>query len=223
MKMVCYRNKVFVYYCCCLMAYRRRRSRGYRKRFYRRRDHLTGGTKDFNWQTQHGNLCIPNGSAYTEEEVQVPHVRISRGRPGTIMEVLRIEAEIDSFEPLGAAQATTGFALTFSRQQAGAANQQYLDSPAVFARFTWLLHGAFTAAGTGFTNTDLVKVRHMDDGAGHGTLIALDKYWTRFSTHTTYGGVEPNTTAARYCLWKLFYRLKNVTLTEYIGVVQQGQ
>lgn len=57
----------------------------------------------------------------------------------------------------------------------------------------------------------------LTDGAGHGILVAVDKFYAQI--HSTYvawggtGGID----------FKFLYRFKKVSLAEYVGIVQSQQ
>jgi hypothetical protein len=57
----------------------------------------------------------------------------------------------------------------------------------------------------------------VTDGAGHGILVATDQIFV--------GGIEAGITLAGSSLMgaRIMYRWKNVSLTEYIGIVQSQQ
>lgn len=62
---------------------------------------------------------------------------------------------------------------------------------------------------------DMPFVLDLTDGAGHGILIATDQiFWQVFSNSFAAAiGVEV----------KIMYRMKNISLQEYIGIVQSQQ
>jgi len=75
--------------------------------------------------------------------------------------------------------------------------------------------GAFSA-GTGImTITQEPYHDDLSDGAGHGTLIATDQIFFQIASSNT--GAQ-NTAAV-----KVWYRWKNVSLQEYVGIVQSQQ
>jgi len=59
------------------------------------------------------------------------------------------------------------------------------------------------------------KVIDLTDGMGHGILVASDYFFVQVDSD----GIGAVITT----YFKLLYRIKNVALTEYIGIVQSQQ
>lgn len=71
-----------------------------------------------------------------------------------------------------------------------------------------------TAANNAWMNHfDKAEMHDLTDGAGHGIIVAADKLYMELTTANM-----STTTAAVTC--KVFYRLKKVTLSEFIGTAQ---
>jgi len=68
--------------------------------------------------------------------------------------------------------------------------------------------------GDGAQNLEPFITYDLTDGAGHGRLIASDKI---------YAWIQSGASAAHTVFIRLVYRWKNVSLTEYIGIVQASQ
>jgi hypothetical protein len=90
-----------------------------------------------------------------------------------------------------------------------------LGDPRVIVASYKIARGAFTAAGTFEFGEDLIDDIDLTDGAGHGVLVATDSIFIGAAT-TSYAGA-----ATFYA--RVFYRFKEVTLQEYIGIVQSQQ
>lgn len=64
----------------------------------------------------------------------------------------------------------------------------------------------------------------LTDGAGHGVLVATDNIWLSILATAATADAGENAVlnvASSNC--DLFYRFKEVTLQEYIGIVQSQQ
>jgi hypothetical protein len=93
---------------------------------------------------------------------------------------------------------------------------QQFGNPRLFAWGETSFRNAFTAAGSVSQNqSDIVQVMDLTDGAGHGILIATDSIFIAVSE---VGYTGPNTIGV-----KIMYRLVEVGLQEYIGLVQSQQ
>jgi hypothetical protein len=93
---------------------------------------------------------------------------------------------------------------------------QQFSNPRLFAWGETSFRNAFTAGGSvSQPQCDIFQVMDLTDGAGHGILIATDSIFIAVS-ETGYTG--PNNIAV-----KIMYRLVEVGLQEYIGLVQSQQ
>lgn len=178
---------------------------------------LTGGTGDVNPQYLHGTLSLSAANTATTVTQGTPIVRVGQQNNGraVIMEILKVFATLPVVDANAAAATTRQFDLAFSTVSFGATAVAFSD-PRVFAFFERQIVNAFTAAGTGTldTSTD-PAVWDCTDGAGHGILIATDNIFIQ--------GFTSNQTAASAFAWKILYRFKEVSLAEYIGIVQSQQ
>jgi len=84
--------------------------------------------------------------------------------------------------------------------------------PRVFAFFSDTQRSAFTAAGTYMSQMATTGMQDLTDGDGHGILIATDNIFAQVTSTATGNANAVNI--------KLLYRWKNVSLSEYIGIVQ---
>jgi hypothetical protein len=89
------------------------------------------------------------------------------------------------------------------------------SQPSVFAFCQKTIRGAFTAAGSYGMIYYEPYCFDMTDAAGHGVLIATDNMFVGLNT--------TNFVAVATVNIKILYRMKNVTLAEYIGIVQSQQ
>lgn len=60
------------------------------------------------------------------------------------------------------------------------------------------------------------QTQDLTDGAGHGVLVATDAIYLQIFTT----GVANTSETGRF---RMLYRFKNVSLAEYIGIVQSQQ
>lgn len=87
--------------------------------------------------------------------------------------------------------------------------------PSVFSTISVRNTGAFTAGGTYAVQYNEPIVQDFTDGAGHGFLVATDNLFLQASS--------ANLDAAGVVRVKVLYRWKNVSLAEYVGIVQSQQ
>lgn len=109
-----------------------------------------------------------------------------------------------------------GHSLTVSwgTQNQGTTYADY-STPSIFSFYQVNRFGAFTAGGSFFVTDTEPYHDDLTDGAGHGVLVATDRIYCQISS--------TGTGAAQQCTGKIWYRWKNVTLPEYIGIVQSQQ
>lgn len=180
----------------------------------RKGDALTGGTGDVS--PQYFSYAVTMTAANTAFELAlptpVPRNKV-QGDMVTVMEVMKIffdmpEADANPAAAGGLVQAIaqistrTGIGIDFA-------------NPTVIAQCQKTIRGAFTAAGTYGTAYYDPYEFNTNDGAGHGLIIATDNV---FTTVTTF-----NFVAVAAFRIKMMYRMKNITLAEYIGIVQSQQ
>ena len=167
---------------------------------------LTGGTGDVNPQwltsitTQSGN----DVSTQLEVALPIPRVSAKTGRT-TVLEVLRMQFILADISATPAASFVSCVVGTNSATIG-------LASANAFAVF--LLDIANSTA-TGVNITDSVFQQDLSDGAGHGFLIGTDNIYVTLNSAAT--------AAINSMVVKLLYRYKEVTLAEYIGIVQGQQ
>lgn len=187
------------------------------KRTRSRRDTLTGGTADVSpqWLT----LTIPTTATPLETSFQLPITRIPQGGVATIIEVLEVRVDWnDIFAAGAAAQADQQAVVTFGTKSFGTTANNATGEPTVFDAHRIHFQNAFTAAGTGFTTWDAISIHNMEDGGGHGILVANDTLYVQYNTT---GGTI--TSSAGKIYGKILYRFKAVSIEEYVGIVQSQQ
>jgi hypothetical protein len=179
-----------------------------------RGDTLTGGSKDVNPQTLIMGPVVQTGNdAATGIGVAmpIPRLPISKGR-SLVIELLAVDTYILGTGFL--ANTVTTQTVVVTTNPTVLANEQAAFQDPRTITGVWREIVA-NAAPTSFGVYEKTKHIDMTDQAGHGILIATDQlYLVFYSTNT--GGA--NTGSAR-----LTYRFKDVSLEEYIGIVQSQQ
>lgn len=173
---------------------------------------MTGGTGDYSPQfytittTQTGN-DVTNNAVYP---VPIPRYSAARGEFATVMEVLRIEFTVDDLVA-AAAQASISAAVTTS-DPSGLSVIQAVGSGSCIGN--WDLDFIFSAAG-GFQWRKRNYMYDATDGSGRGVLVATDNIFIKLFSN--------GTGRANTVVTKILYRLKDVSIQEYIGIVQSQQ
>lgn len=183
----------------------------------KRKDTLTGGTGDVN--PQQFDLAITASAADTTTELNFPiptyRLQNSSGR-AWVMELLKVFWDL-SLTVLAAdgsygtfASLATSPTITIGPIFAVKQLPQVVDWAQIseFVQF---------AAGSGtITSGTTIRpwIHDMTDGEGHGILIGTDRIFLRIQSTGTAQGVAMTGQAT------LYYRWKEVSLTEYIGIVQ---
>lgn len=191
---------------------------------------LTGGTRDVNpqWLTvAHFFQDDPNKTA--TDVTPVPINRYPQGKQGrvNIMEVLKVywEATAELGQPSpGADFLRSGLsAILTTRRPAvfGGVEYPQMQDPAMI---DILVREYYVTKPNGATQYDTGAkimmeqdpvVHDLTDGAGHGLLVASDFLFVQLGSYGMVGRCEVK------C--KILYRYKQVSLTEYIGIVQSQQ
>lgn len=173
----------------------------------RGRDTLTGGTHDVN--PQYMNIPITYTDSTTTGTVTtyvLPKSPITQNGRAQIIEILKIWATAGGTL---AADATQDYSLAISTSNPTASVLPTLTDPRVLALFR--VSSNLTTSGLIFN--DMVMYRDLTDGAGHGVLVATDNLYVQMYVN---GAATSGTTGSV----KILYRYKNVSVQEYIGIVQ---
>lgn len=182
---------------------------------------LTGGTGDVNPQSYTLSFPLPVGAANSIVGFPLPIPRY----PGTstravVMEVLEVEWFING-TVIPSPGAGDNYNITCGLTTASLAPASALDivkDPKTISAFrrSWRTLNA-TAVGFAIFSPDQEESDDLTDRAGHGFLVATDNIYIQYNQ-----GVG-NYTAPSEIVCKLNYRMKEVGLTEYIGIVQSQQ
>lgn len=185
------------------------------KRTRTTRDTLTGGTGDVSPQLFYfPTLIMSAPNTYTDVALAIPVQRLAPNKNKSIvMEVLKVFWNFGSFDSNPGTSGT----------QAGIQGQlitsplTILDpsNPAIIDYATRQWKGQTSVGGSYETVWIDPIVHDLTDGAGHGILVATDSIYLGLSTGGFIGASFANV--------KLLYRWKEVSLPEYIGIVQSQQ
>lgn len=179
-----------------------------------RADQLTGGTGDVSPQYFVQTVVLSAANTFTQIESGLPNIRLPvRKGKSIVMELLKIRVTHPVIDTAPAAGGT----IFQSTWQIGTISEAAFNSPdpRVIATSQRESRGAFTAAGSFEYAEWLTEAIDLTDGAGHGILVATDAIFIGASTA---GFTGAGTFVAR-----IMYRFKEVSLEEYIGIVQSQQ
>jgi len=175
-------------------------------------DRLTGGTGDVNPQFMQLTVTQGGNDTFTQGTFPVPIQRIQMGgNRAQVMEVLKVWFQSTDTVPSQAGLTPSSITIQLTtKSQAALVN---IAEPSLFALQQKSQLSAFTAGGTVVANmtTDPFQL-DLTDGEGHGVLIATDNIYMAVASTAT--GATQNAQA------KILYRWKDVTQTEYVGIVQ---
>lgn len=175
---------------------------------------LTGGTGDVSPQQLVQTIVLSAANTFTQAESGIPVVRLpTRKGKSIVMEILRVRVLHPPLDTQPAAGGTSALSvIQLGTISLGATDQTNVRN-ILFSENQW--RGAFTAAGTFESFAPLDRDYDMTDGAGHGVLVATDSIFT--------GATTAGWTAAATFVLRIIYRFKEVSLEEYIGIVQSQQ
>lgn len=177
---------------------------------------LTGGTGDVNPQLYSGivQLLAANTPRTIGFLNPVPKAIFGKQGRATVMEVLKIFVNFDSYEAMVAAITLKDRSMTFTTRDFGAVPVDF-EEPSCFAFFHDSCQGAFTALGSFAMFSNDCYTMDLTDNAGHGVLVASDFIFVQANSNNFLAIVEYE--------FKILYRFKNVSITEYVGIVQSQQ
>lgn len=167
---------------------------------------LTGGTRDVNpqWLTFSASQSAADTTTTTQQNI--PIQRLPTAGRAQVLEVLKVWFEnrngvVESDNTLQVFLTTKNFGTT-----------AVLPNEPTCLAF-WKRQFLITTSGSSIQNEPMMI--NLDDGAGHGLIVATDAIFLQ---------VQSSSTAVTNIVdCKIMYRWKNVSLAEYIGVVQSQQ
>jgi len=175
---------------------------------------LTGGTGDYNPQTYSVNVDIAVGDYLSAQyPVPVPRFGSSGGTSSTVMEVLRVIWILDDIPTPAGQYGLVATLSTAALADGSGSTIRFVSDPRTFAFYS--LDGIFGDA-TGFNYASRIVNQDLSDGSGRGVLVATDSFFLNYLLQ------GPAGTTAKVAA-KIYYRLKNITLQEYVGIVQSQQ
>ena len=166
---------------------------------------LTGGTGDVNPQFLSFRATQSAADTTTTFTQTLPIQRLPQRGGAQVMEVLRVYAVSSSAPEVDSAVVV---ALTTKNFTTTAVT---FNEPSCFA----FLRKQLILTTSGQVITEEPFIIDLSDGAGHGFLIATDNLFAQVQSN--------GTSSANSVDIKLLYRMKNVSLAEYIGIVQSQQ
>ena len=177
---------------------------------------LTGGTGDVNPQWL--NLFSTNnpGTSYTEGGFPIPIQRLPDSGKAQVMEILKVEWGLGAQVNVMAVTAAAWFSAYLTTRSFGTTEPTgALQNGTVISK--WNINYYF-GSGVGVTALlETPKINDLTDGAGHGILVATDNIYLGYIASAA---AEP---IAGTFTCRVLFRWKNVSLAEYIGIVQSQQ
>lgn len=178
------------------------------------KDDLTGGTHDFNPQF-FSIYGVPAAAGTTETfTFPLPVLRVGGGQGvnrAQVFEILKIFWLIPSApSQANVAENSKLFNAVLTTHNYGATAAAF-NSPSIIDTFYLESTGAFTAGGTYYRFGDRVVCHDLTDGVGHGVLIGTDNLFLQLGGTATF---------ATLVACRILYRIKNVELSEFLGIVQ---
>lgn len=178
---------------------------------------LTGGTGDVKPQWLTVIVTAPGGASdYSVVEFTVPRIIMAAANTAQIMEILRVDWYM-GISNLGDNDVIIlGYLSTRPIRQTG-------DATTLLALSADLQNSTVMAAAlssevettTGALHREMPQSVSMNDGNGNGTLVATS---SMFATVGQFSDAAPSAATV-----KILYRMVNVGITEYVGIVQSQQ
>lgn len=179
---------------------------------------LTGGTGDVNQQTYTISTSVVTTTGSVSTQFPVPVPKFSSGiDKAIVMELLGVQWDLVSPPtPTAVSLDTSSISVSLTTNPTHQTTvTNLMQDPRSLSTFRrqWQNIGIPVSA----VEWDLTEYDDLTDQAGHGILVGSDNvYLDVLSTATGY--VQSGSIVAR-----LFYRMKEVKLVEYIGIVQSQQ
>lgn len=183
-------------------------------------DDITGGTGDFNPQTYviHEQISeVTNATA--SFPLPIPRFGAWGKDKSIVFELLGVTWHLDGMPAGAVGQGSLVVRAALTTNPDNPPPSPLGIDPRVICTFyrAWNIPAAGTTV-TATTEYDLNEYQDLSDSAGHGILVATDNIFLAVH-NTTAGG--PMIATDLSCSMK--YRMKEVTLQEYVGIVQSQQ
>lgn len=167
---------------------------------------LTGGTGDVNPQWLAIRVTESAADTTTTQAQSIPIQRLQdRAHKAQVMEVLKVVFTSNTFPEVDAG--VTMFLTTRNFGTTAVATNE----PSIIAFYQTAVR--LTTSGQYFAQAPYIW--DVTDGAGHGLLVATDQVFFQIQSATTGVAVVGD------C--RILYRWKNVSIEEYVGIVQSQQ
>lgn len=184
---------------------------------------LTGGTNDVNPQPLRARITLTalttDTRALSSIALPVPVQRLGAGNRAQVLEILKIDWDMNA--PWTGTQAIqkVAYTLTVSTRSNGTTNVPTFGSADPYSIMHFAknisIEGIATAGTSGITVYDSDS-RDLSDGAGHGVLMGMDTIYIQFTALSQFSAGTSVAPSANLCIW---YRWKNVGFSEYVGMV----
>jgi len=182
---------------------------------------LTGGSGDVNPQWFGMQISQVANDATTTQAYPLPVQRLNDKDQSQVMEILRIVWDLPAFLPgSNSTLSLAGFLTTKDPNltSGGLPLSQFNKLRVQGGTIDYFNRTVATSASfVGDIMYDEPTFHELTDGAGHGVLVATD---TLFLTLASEIGASGATGTQSNMMCKVLYRWKNVTVTEYVGIVQ---
>lgn len=179
----------------------------------RGKDQLTGGTNDVNPQEM-VIVSIQSGAdtaTITPQQLPIPRLPTRPGR-NLVIEVLEVDYFHNNPVLPGAGGNNSNLVTLTTNPNAFANGLTAIQDTRILSYWAKAIQTVTAIGSWGFT-VDFSD--DTTDRAGHGVLLATDKVYV--------GNYSANTGFANAMIIRILYRWKEVSLTEYIGIVQSQQ
>jgi len=182
---------------------------------------LTGGSGDVNPQWFGMQVSQQGTDLTTTAAVPLPVQRLKDEGKSQVMEVLRVQWDLPAFLPGSSSTLSVLGILTTKDPNLTSGNIPLTTFNKLRAQGSTVdyFNRTFATSATfvGDIGYDEPTMHDLTDGAGHGLLVATD---TLFLTVASEVGSSGATGAQSNIMCKVLYRWKNVTVQEYVGIVQ---
>ncbi len=178
---------------------------------------LTGGTGDVKPQIM--TITVPAGPAtdnYSVQEFAIPRIVMQSDRAATVMEILKVWY-YPGFDVTDSTITHVAF-LSFRQLRAigeGANPGTILNDWEASSSFAVTVQSLVTTGAGGSTTYNLPMENDLTDSNGNGIMVATDRLFAQIATI--------NNSIAFGAAVKILYRMVNIGILEYIGIVQSQQ
>lgn len=169
------------------------------------RDTLTGGTKDINPQYMHLTASQSAADTSTTTSFPIPIQRLQAAGRAQVLEVLKVLWDVPQSSEADSALNVFLTTSSFGTSAISYGNTRVIDS--------MQSRSFITTSGT--IRDERPVIHDLTDGAGHGFLVATDNVFIQVNSTTT--------GATNIVNCKILYRWKDVSVVEYVGIVQGQQ